>query len=333
MNDTDTYEGTVFSKTTGHYYVHSNGQTITCTVSAKLRKELILPTASRASVKKQRVQAVNEVPVVDPVAVGDKVVFIEAGTPDTGHIIEVLPRSGYITRQAPGTKIREQIIATNVDQILVVTAAWQPKPNWGMIDRYLAGAEACETPAILVITKLDLIWGTKREAPLMKIVEAYRQMGYTVLLTSSQQGKGISEVKDLLQDKTSVLIGMSGVGKSSLLNAVQPDLGIKVNQINTKIDKGRHITVHLEMFELDFGGAIIDTPGMKLFGLWDVEPEDLDMLFREMRPLVGQCKFGLSCTHTHEPDCAIKSAVEAGTISERRYDSYTRIFAYITPDY
>lgn len=332
MNTETNGEGIVFKKTTGTYFVYSGGQIITCTASSKLHKQLVLPTASRASVKKQRVQAVLEVPVVDPIAIGDHVEFIESGD-ETGHITNVLPRHSYISRHAPGHEVREQIIAANVDQIFVVTAAWQPKPNWGMIDRYLAGAEACDVRAVLIITKMDVVRGRKHEKRLMEMVNIYRDIGYQVVLTSAPENSGIDEVRAKTKDKSTVVIGMSGVGKSTLLNAIQPDLGIAAKAINKKIDKGRHTTVHLEMFALDDGGSIIDTPGMKLFGLWDVMPDELDWLFLEIRPFVGQCKFGMDCSHTHEPDCVVKDMVEAGDISQQRYDSYVSIYNYITPEY
>lgn len=137
---------------------------------------------------------------------------------------------------------------------------------------------------------------------------------------------GVDEFRELIAGRTTALVGMSGVGKSSLLNAVEPGLGIRVNQINLAIDKGRHTTTHLEMFALANGGAVVDTPGMKIFGLWQVQPEDIAYLFREMRPYVGTCKFGLRCTHAHEPGCAIVRAVQAGAISKRRHESYMRMY-------
>lgn len=321
-------QGIVFKKTTGHYFVNADGRTVVCSVSTKLRKVLVMPTADRSSVPKQQVQAVEEIDMVDPVAVGDVVRFLDGGN-DEGRINEVLPRRTKMTRRAPGKKPLEQVIAANVDQVIGVIAAAQPNPKWRLLDRYLASAEAAEIPAIICITKMDLVHG-KKVGKLMKTVEIYRAMGYPVILTSSSDGTGIDEMQQTLKDQVSVLVGMSGVGKSTLLNAIQPDLGLKIGEINKRIDKGRHTTTHLEMFWLEQGGAIIDTPGMKLFSLWDIEPTELSLFFCEMRPYIGTCKFGLSCTHLHEPDCAIQAAVKSGNISQERYDSYAHMFAYIT---
>ncbi|MBN1287033.1 MAG: ribosome small subunit-dependent GTPase A [Anaerolineae bacterium] len=324
--------GVVFKKTTGTYYVNAGGQTITCTASAMLRKELILPTASRTSVPKQRVVEVKEVSVVDPVAVGDLVRFIDLGG-GAGHIKAVLPRRSKLTRRAAGRKPLEQVIVANVDQVIPVFAAAQPKPTWHLLDRYLASAEVSEVPSVILITKLDLVRGRKAERELAAVVEEYRALGYPALLTSAVIGAGMEALKDTLKDKVSVFVGKSGVGKTTLLNAIQPDLGLRVNEVNEKIGTGRHTTTHLEMFPLDIGGAIVDTPGMKTFGLWNIETEDLAWFFIEMRPFVGACKFGLDCTHHHEPGCAIKRAVEDGQISERRYASYLQMREHMYLEY
>lgn len=321
-------QGIVFKKTTGHYFVNADGRTVVCSVSTKLRKVLHMPTADRSSVPKQQVQAVTDIHMVDPVAVGDVVRFLDGGN-DEGRINEILPRKSKMTRRAPGKKPLEQVIAANVDQVVAVISAAQPSPNWRLLDRYLASSEAAEIPALICVTKMDLVRG-KKESKLMQTVEIYRAMGYPVLLTSSTDGRGIDEVQNTLKDQVSVMVGMSGVGKSTLLNAIQPDLGIRIGDINKRIDKGRHTTTHLEMFWLDSGGAIIDTPGMKIFSLWDIDPIQLSYFFRDMRPYVGTCKFGLSCTHLHEPDCSVQAAVDSGDISQERYDSYAHMFNYIT---
>jgi ribosome biogenesis GTPase len=223
----------------------------------------------------------------------------------------------------------EQVIVANVDQVIPVIAAAQPKPKWGMMDRYLASAKACEIPAIVCITKLDAIRGKRSERDVMEVVEDYRRIGYRVILTSAADGTGIGEIKEALHEQVSVFVGMSGVGKTTLLNAVQPGLGLRVNEVNLQIDKGRHTTSHLERFPLEAGGSVVDTPGMKVFGFWDVDEEDVALLFVEMAQYVGQCRFGLDCRHEHEPGCAIKRAVEAGEISERRYESYLYIRDYM----
>ncbi|MBC7870010.1 MAG: ribosome small subunit-dependent GTPase A [Chitinophagaceae bacterium] len=327
--DMYTNQGVVFKKSTGIYNLNSeDGKTVVCTISNRLRKRLIYPERDESSLTWFRVVDVEDIQMVDPVAIGDQVIFTDAGD-GTGVITEILPRKSQLTRRAMGSKALEQVIVANVDQIVTVIAAAQPKPKWNMLDRYLASAEASDIPATVVITKLDLVRGKKTEREIMDVADDYAAIGYTVLLTSAADGQGVGAVKQILAGKLSALIGMSGVGKSTLLNAIQPELGLKVGEINTNIDKGRHTTTHLEMFALDCGGSIVDTPGMKLFGLWNTESEDIPGLFREFAPYDGTCKFGASCTHAHEPGCAIKKAVEKGAISQRRYDSYIHLRDYI----
>ena len=330
LNDELIY-GTVYKKSQGQYDVQTGKGTIACTISSMLRKELIHPTSAPWSGGSRRVQAVRDIRAVDPVAIGDTVGYLEAGD-GTGVIREVLPRKNKLSRQAAGYKDLEQVVVANVDQIVPIIAAAQPHPRWGLLDRYLAAAEAAEIPALICITKMDLL-RPKRRAKLESIARIYREIGYEVILTSVESGEGVEDFRGAIQDKISVLLGMSGVGKTSLLNAVQPDLGLRVRQISKATGKGRHTTTHLEMFPLDFGGHIIDTPGIKTLGLWEIEDEDLATLFVEMEPLVGQCKFRLDCTHIHEPGCVIKAAVEAGEISDLRYQSYIRLRDELRPVY
>lgn len=321
--DTTTLNGVVYKKSTGTYIVHSDGRVLTCSISSRLRKVLIWPTADRSSVPHQKVQEVRDINAVDPVAIGDCVQVIDAGD-GTGMINEILPRRNKLTRRAPGTKPLEQVVVANVDQVIPVIAAAQPKPKWGMLDRYLAGIEACEVEALICITKMDAL--KNRDAgELMEVVEDYRRIGYRVILTSAADGRGVDEFKAALTGRVSAFVGMSGVGKTTLLNAVQPGLGLRVGEINLELDKGRHTTTSLEMFPLEAGGAVVDTPGMKTFGLWDVEDDDIALFFREMEPYVGACRFGLDCQHDTEPGCAIKSAVAKGVVSQRRYESYLYI--------
>lgn len=319
--------GIVFKKSTGVYTVNAGGRSISCSISNRLRKVLLYPTADLSSNPHHRVQAVRDIQMVDPIAVGDEVTFMDAGD-GSGMITEVLPRRSKLTRRAPGAKPLEQVIVANVDRVVAVLAAAQPKPKWGMLDRYLASAEACELPALICITKMDALKG-KHVDEVMEVVEDYRRIGYPVVLTSAADGSGIEEVKAELAGQYSAFVGMSGVGKTTLLNAIQPGLGLRVGEINLNLDKGRHTTTGLEMFPLEFGGGVVDTPGMKVFGFWDVESQDVALLFREMQPYVGQCRFGLDCHHDTEPNCAIKSAVESGEISQRRYQSYLYIRQYM----
>jgi ribosome biogenesis GTPase len=204
-----------------------------------------------------------------------------------------------------------------------VFAVANPAPKWGLLDRYLVSAEAAEIPTLIVINKLDLAW---KNPDFAEEIEIYRRIGYPVLLVSAATGAGMEELKQALQGKQSVLVGKSGVGKTSLLNAIQPGLGQRVKAVsNGELGKGRHTTTHFEMFELSFGGALVDTPGIREFGLWEIPPDELAYYFPEMADYVGRCKFGLSCHHDSEPGCAIRKAVMAEAISPYRYQSYMNL--------
>lgn len=271
--------------------------------------------------------------MVDPVAVGDEVRFIDAGDA-TGMITEVLPRRNKLSRQeafGPERSWRsrkgalEQVIVSNIDQMMAVTSAARPKPSWRLMDRFLADAELLEIPALICLTKIDLC----DLAQLREEVGCYERLGYPVLLTSALRREGLVPLEAQLRGLTTVLIGKSGVGKTTLLNALQPQLGLAVQEVSERIGKGKHTTSHLEMFELEVGGFVIDTPGMREFSPWE---KDLNIayLFREMRPHLGGCKFGAGCSHVHEPGCLIKEGVEAGEIDPRRYDSFVRMLRKIT---
>ena len=315
--------GIVFRKSLGHYTVHTNGQEIDCELSSRLHKQLIYPTADPTSLR-HRVQAVREIEHIDPIAIGDQVRFLDAGQ-GRGLITEILPRRSKLSRPmpVPGQRVFEQVIVSNADQVLTVFAAASPTPKWGLLDRYLVTAEAAGLPSRIIITKMDL---ANKNETLEKDLDIYRRIGYPIHLVCSSTGDGLEELKQALHGRMSVLIGKSGVGKTSLMNALQPGLGLRVKAISQgDVGKGRHTTSHLQMFELDFGGMLVDTPGMREFGLWDISSEDLASLFPEMERYVGQCKFGLSCQHDHEPGCAIRKAVVSEQINPYRYQSYLRL--------
>jgi len=312
--------GIVFRKTTGHYTVHSNGRELDCVLSSLIHKQLIYSTADSTSLRR-KVHAVRDIEHVDPIAIGDHVRFVDAGH-NSGMIVEILPRRSKISRPAY-QRAFEQVIASNVDLVLPVFAAADPTPKWGLLDRYLVSAESSKLPVLIVITKSDLAWKNKE---LDKDLDVYRRASYAIQTVSANTGEGMEELKTALQNRTSVLVGKSGVGKTSLLNAIQPGLGLRVKTVSQgEQGKGRHTTTHLEMFELDCGGRLIDTPGIREFGLWEIAGEELAYLFPEMAGYVGQCKFGLSCQHDREPDCAIRKAVVAGEISPHRYKSYKNL--------
>jgi ribosome biogenesis GTPase len=214
--------------------------------------------------------------------------------------------------------------------------AAQPPPSWNLLDRYLATAEASDIPALICFTKADMMPADRAptpdepaawEPPLLPEIKLYQQIGYRVIVTSAVSGLGIDAVKTALQDRVSVLWGKSGVGKTSLLNAVEPGLGLRVKAVNAHNSEGRHSTTHLELFDLSFGGGVIDTPGQRAFKIWN-EIDDYAQLLPEMRGYIGRCKFGLDCTHTREPGCAIKSAVINGAVSQRRYESFLGMKEY-----
>ena len=324
MNTNDENDvGVVFRKSLGHYTVHTQGRELDCSLSSLIHKQLIFPTADPTSLR-HTVGEVREINHVDPVAIGDRVRYVEAGN-GQGMIIEVLPRDSKLSRPAPvpGQRVFEQVIVSNADLILPVFAVANPAPKWGLLDRYLVSAEAAEIPVLIVINKLDLAW---KNPTFEEEIEIYRRIGYAVLLVSAATGEGIEELKQTLQGKQSVMVGKSGVGKTSLLNAIQPGLGLRVKAVSQgELGKGRHTTTHLEMFELDFGGVLVDTPGIREFGLWDVPAEELAYLFPEMAEYVGRCKFGLSCQHDQEPGCAVRKAVMAEAISPYRYQSYMNL--------
>lgn len=315
--------GVVFRKNLGHYTVHSHGRELDCTLSSLQHKQLVYSTADPTSMR-TRVQAVREIEHADPIAIGDRVRYVDAG-PGRGMITEVLPRRSKFSRPAPvpGRRVFEQVIVSNADQVIPIFSVASPTPHWGLLDRYLVAAEAAGLPSLIVITKLDLAW---KNSQLEEDLDIYHRIGYPILQVSSVTGEGISELKSALQGKTSVLVGKSGVGKTSLLNAIQPGLGLRIKEVSTgEQGKGRHTTTHYEMFPLDFDGALVDTPGMREFGLWAITADELASLFPEMADHVGQCKFGLSCRHDREPGCAIRKAVMAGTVSPYRYQSYMKL--------
>lgn len=299
---TEPNTGFVTKKSTNVYHIQDGENSLACALSMRLKRESD----------------------GDPVAIGDVVRWNEAG-----QLTEVLPRRNQLARRAakpmPGSYAHEQVIAANLDQVIPVFAAANPKPAWNLLDRYLVSAESAEIPALVVLTKFDLVDGKPESAEILSIAAEYRSIGYEVIVTSAVTGLGLEQLRAALSNRLSVFVGKSGVGKSSLLNALEPGLGLKVQQTSQLTGKGRHTTTHLEMFPLAAGGAIIDTPGIREFGLWDVESDDLALFFPEMRPFVGACKFGLGCSHDQEPGCAIRRAVNAGEISPYRYQSYLKL--------
>ena len=321
-------QGIVVKKALGKYTTRSAvDRPISCTLAGNLSKQLIYSTANPTSMRK-RVLEVKDLDVVDPIAVGDRVTY-QLNDDGTGTITEIQPRRNKLSRPA-GDGARhfkksgpiEQVIVANIDQIVVVMPAADPPPSWNLLDRYLATAEASDIPALICFTKADLLTDD-----LSREIELYRQIGYHVVVSSAVNGLGLAEVQSALRDRVSVLWGKSGVGKTSLLNAIEPGLGLRVKAVNDHNREGRHTTTQLEMFDLSCGGSVIDTPGQRAFKIWD-DIDDYARLLPEMRGFIGRCKFGLDCTHTGEPGCAIKSAVTQGVVSQRRYESFLGMKEY-----
>jgi ribosome biogenesis GTPase len=317
--------GTVFRKSRGLYDVRAGSETVRCTISNRLRKRLQYPTSDPAGGTRRAVQDVGDIRLVDPIAIGDEVEFVPAD-PGTGQIREVRERRNRLARRILDPKRRgdgkdlEQVIVANVDQIVPVFAAARPKPKWHLLDRYLVSADAAGYPCLICVTKLDL---ADRNG-LDEEVAVYERIGYHVVRTSAKTGEGLDAFREAIEGRISVFVGKSGVGKTSLLNALEPGLELYVKEISTSTGKGRHATSHLEMYPLDGGGGVIDTPGMKIFTVLD-DGVDPALHFPEMRSLIGGCRFGADCSHTHEPGCAIKAAVAAGDIDERRYRSLLKL--------
>jgi ribosome biogenesis GTPase len=259
----------------------------------------------------------------DIAVIGD-VVEVKQVSPNTGAIEAVEPRRTKLARRAAGTRgiWSEDVLIANLDQVLLVFACTSPEFHPRMLDRYLALTESSELDTVIVANKVDLV-GQERAHTLFA---EYERIGYPVIYTSTKRGWGIDDLRARLGGRISVVTGKSGVGKSSLLNVVQPGLGLATSEISDAIDKGRHTTRVAELIELTLpgGGYVADTPGIRELGLWQFPLDELDWCFREFRPFLGDCYFA-GCTHTHEPDCAIRAAVAAEQIGEARYQSYVRL--------
>ena len=255
-------------------------------------------------------------------AVGDEVIVEPDARGDRWAICDILPRRSRLARRAPGGAYGERIVAANVDQVVVVFAAARPEPHPRMLDRFLVIAEANALAAHIIVNKIDLV--TERDA--QDRFAPYVRAGYPVHFTSTKRGDGLAAVRAMLDGRVSVLTGPSGVGKSSLLNALFPGLGLRVGEISESVNKGRHTTVGATMIPLpnEAAGFVVDTPGLREVGMWALSAEHLDAYFPELRPFVPQCRF-TDCTHTVEPGCAVKEAVARGDVSGERFASYLKL--------
>jgi ribosome biogenesis GTPase len=259
------------------------------------------------------------------VAAGDRVT-IRINSDGSGLIESVAERTSVLSRARPSPDRRsilsdqEHVLVANPDQVILVFSIRRPQPSLRKLDRFLVVTEMNELPAVICVNKVDLVGPGQAE----ETFALYEKIGYPVLYTSARTGQGIEALRTLLQGKISVLTGSSGVGKSSLLNAIQPELGLRVREVSQATDKGLHTTRHVELVPLEMGGYVADTPGIRGLALFDIEPDELDGYFREIAPLVAGCQFS-DCTHRHEPRCAVRAAVADGRVSAERYDSYLRL--------
>jgi len=296
-------------KSTGSWYIvkAEDGKSFNARIKGKLKIDGITST--------------------NPIAVGDTV-NIELDSADGNAMVtSVEDRKNYITRQSPHNKNQHHIVAANLDQSFLFATIKSPKTSLGFIDRFLITSEAYHIPCIIIFNKTDL-YNTKDEERFEEIKDIYERAGYKVISMSIELNKGIEEIKYLLKDKITLLSGHSGVGKSSFINILFPEFSLKTQDVSGWSGKGLHTTTFAEMFDLPFGGKIIDTPGLREFALMDIPKEELCHYFPEMKALINGCRFN-NCIHINEPGCAVKSAVEKGELNEVRYVSYLNILESI----
>jgi ribosome biogenesis GTPase / thiamine phosphate phosphatase len=313
-------EGIVLRAVSGVYTVQSNGHLVHCTLRGNLKKELQYSTSTSFA---RRVTRAKRPHATDTVAIGDRVKYAE-GQKGAGVIEEVLPRRSRFVRA--GFRGQEQTLVCNLDQVVIVFTCAEPRPDPWKLDRFLAATENEGLDPLIVGNKLDLI--TLEEA--RETYAEWERIGYRILFTSTKTGQGIDDLRAALNDKISAFVGPSGAGKSSLLNAIQPGLNLKTGDIGYVTYKGRHTTTASQLIPLRSGGWVADTPGLRQLDLFETDRDDLVHCFPEFRPNLGKCKFD-DCRHDKEPGCAIKSAVDEGAISARRYESFQTMAAEVEP--
>ncbi len=274
---------------------------------------------------------IDDITSTNPIAVGDEVELENEQVEENAVITAILPRRNYINRQSPRAKHQHHIIAANLDQSLLVATLKEPRTSQGFIDRFLVASEAYHVPSLIVFNKAD-IYRDKEKAQFEQLQEMYEKIGYRVFLVSVKEGLGVDAVKAALKDKTTLISGHSGVGKSSLLNALMPQLTLRTQDVSGWSGKGLHTTTFAEMFDLPYGGKVIDTPGMREFGLVDITKQELSHYFPEMRERITYCQFN-NCLHINEPGCAVKEAVISGEIAEDRFVSYYNMLESIEKKY
>lgn len=298
-------QGLVIKSTGSWYEVQTDeGRSIKCRIKGKFRT--------------------LDIKTTNPVAVGDRVTIEPEPDQDTGLITDLEPRKNYIIRKSVNLSKQAQIIAANLDQAFLIVTLASPRTSLGFIDRFLVTAEAYDIPAKLIFNKLDLFSAEGLDI-LNDYQSIYEQAGYPCYSVSALKATNLDQIKELLKDKVTLVSGHSGVGKSTLINALLPGHELKTGEISDWSDKGKHTTTFAEMFRLPFGGYLIDTPGIRELGVFDIEKQELGRLFPEIRKLMGNCRFH-NCRHINEPGCAVIDAIEAGKLEPSRYDSYLSIY-------
>ncbi|WP_290044655.1 ribosome small subunit-dependent GTPase A [uncultured Muribaculum sp.] len=304
-------DGLVIKNTGSWYVVHTdNGEDVNCKIKGNFRLKGIRTT--------------------NPVAVGDRVT-ISVNPDGNAFITAIQPRKNYIIRRASNLSKESHIIAANLDCAFLVVTLAHPVTSTTFIDRFLATAEAYRVPAVLLINKVDLLTDDEDKEYCEAVASLYRTIGYDVLEISALTGEGMTELRERLKDKISLFSGNSGVGKSTIINALLPDLDLRTGSISDMHDTGMHTTTFSEMFPLPEGGWIIDTPGIKGFGTIDFDKHEIAHFFPEIFKISADCKYG-NCTHTHEPGCAVLKALDDHYISQSRYASYLSILDDTNPD-